>query len=90
MIMAYMSLGNIIDFSSLVELKILLVNNGWTLLTAINMIIISLFHFPCSTTCLTIKKETGKWIWVILSILLPMILGIILCLIVKIIYGFVI
>lgn len=90
MIMAYMSLGNIIDFSSLVELKILLVNNGWTLLTAINMIIISLFHFPCSTTCLTIKKETGKWRWVILSILLPMILGIILCLIVKIIYGFVI
>ena len=86
MIMAYMSLGSIVDFSNLHELKSLLVNNGWTMLTAINMIIISLFHFPCSTTCLTIKKETGNWRWVFLSILLPLVSGVILCFIVKTIY----
>ena len=86
MIMAYMSLGTIVDFSNLNELKLLLIKNGWTILTAINMIIFSLFHFPCSTTCLTIKKETGKWRWVVLSIFLPLICGICLCLLTKIIY----
>lgn len=86
MIMAYMSLGNIVDFSNLEELKKLLITNGWTILTAINMIIITLFHFPCSTTCLTIKKETGKLRWVLLSILLPLICGIGLCLLTKMIY----
>lgn len=86
MIMAYMSLGNITNFSNLYELKSLLVQNGWTVLTAINIIIISLFHFPCSTTCLTIKKETGKWKWVLLSILIPLLCGISLCFLVKHIY----
>ena len=87
MIMAYMSLGTMVDFSNLYELKSLLVQNGWTMLTAINMIIITLLHFPCSTTCLTIKKETGKWRWVLLSILLPLICGITLCFLVKVIYS---
>lgn len=86
MIMAYMSLGNIVSFSNLQELKNLLITNGWTVLTAINMIIITLLHFPCSTTCLTIKKETGKWRWVLLSILLPLVCGIGLCFLTKIIY----
>lgn len=87
MIMSYMSLGNIVSFSNLNELKLLLINNGWTILTAINTIIFSLFHFPCSTTCLTIKKETGSWKWVGLSIILPLICGIIICLLVSIIYN---
>jgi len=87
MIMAYMSLGNIVDFSSLSELKSLLVANGWTTLTAINTIIFSLMHFPCSTTCLTIKKETGSWKWVIISILLPLICGITLCFLTTLIYN---
>lgn len=87
MIMSYMSLGNIVDFSNLNELKILLTNNGWTLLTAINTIIFTLLHFPCSTTCLTIKKEAGSWKWVGLSIILPLICGMLLCLLVTIIYN---
>lgn len=86
MIMTYMSLGNITDFSNLQFLKDLLLQNNWTILTAINMIIITLFHFPCSTTCLTIKKETGSIKWVLYSILLPMLTGIILCLITTSIY----
>lgn len=86
MIMAYMSLGNIVDFSNLQALKDLLVQNDWTVLTAINTILFSLMHFPCSTTCLTIKKETGGWKWVLLSILIPTICGITLCFLVTVFF----
>ncbi|MDD6223769.1 MAG: ferrous iron transport protein B [bacterium] len=80
MIMSYMSLGNMVEFQSLAELKMLLVDNGWTTLTAINAITICLMHFPCSTTCLTIRKETGSWKWVGLAILIPTVCGILICL----------
>ena len=79
MIMAYMSLGNMVDFASLTELKNLLVTHGWTILTAINTIIFSLMHFPCSTTCLTIHKETGSWKWTLFAFLIPTVCGIALC-----------
>lgn len=77
--MGYMATGTISEFSNLVELKQLLTENGWTWLTAICVMIFSLMHFPCSTTCLTIKKETGKWKWVILSFIIPTIIGITIC-----------
>ena len=38
----------------------LLINNGWTITTAICTLLFTIFHFPCGTTCLTIKKETGS------------------------------
>ena len=79
MIMSYLSLGTITGYSSVSVLKELLINNNWTLLTAINMIIICLFHFPCSTTCLTIKKETGSIKWMIYAMVIPTIIGILLC-----------
>ena len=56
MIMSYLSLGTITDYSSILELKSLLIDHGWTMLTAINMVLICLFHYPCSTTCLTIRE----------------------------------
>ena len=56
-IMSYMATGNLTDFSNLAELKTLLVDNGWTITTAISVMLFSLMHWPCSTTCLTIKKE---------------------------------
>ena len=58
-IMSYLSTGVMTDFTSLIELKQLLVNNGWTITTAICTILFSLMHWPCSTTCLTIKKADG-------------------------------
>ncbi len=78
-IMSYLSTGVMTDFTSLVDLKQLLVDNGWTTLTAICTILFSLMHWPCSTTCLTIKKETGSLKWTLLSILIPTICGITLC-----------
>ena len=83
MIMGHMSLGTITDMNDLNLLKELFVSNGWTWVTAICVMIFSLFHFPCLTTLLTIKKETGKFSWTILSFIIPLIIGISLCFILK-------
>ncbi len=57
------------------EIKALLVAGGWTLLTAVNLMLFSLLHNPCSTTIYTIYKETGSKKWTIISALLPLALG---------------
>ena len=85
-IMAYMKSGVLIEYESLASLKEILVNNGWTILTAINFIIFALIHFPCSTTLLTIKKETKSIKWTILSFIIPLFVGISLCFIVTSVY----
>jgi len=82
MIMGYMSLGNLTDISNLDVLKNILIDNGWTITTAICFMIFSLMHFPCLTTVLTIKKEAG-FKWSIYSIIVPLFFGIIVCFIVK-------
>ena len=79
MIMGYMSLGTITDMNDLNLLKELFVSNGWTWVTAICVMLFSLFHFPCLTTLLTIKKETGRLSWTFLSFIIPLIIGISLC-----------
>lgn len=61
-------------------LRALLVANGWTWVTAVCTILFSLFHWPCSTTCLTVWKETGSVKWTLLAIALPTALGTALCL----------
>ena len=48
---------------------------GWTLLTAINLMLFSLVHNPCSTTIFTIYKETGSLKWTVVSTLLPLVMG---------------
>ena len=82
MIMGYMQLNVIEDISNMNVLKTLFINNGWTSLTAICVIIFSLFHFPCLTTIMTIKKEAIKWKWVMYSIIVPLIIGAFLCFII--------
>ena len=78
-IMSYMSTGSMIEIDSLAELKTLLVNNGWTWLTAICVMLFSLMHWPCGTTCWTIKKETQSLKWTLVSILTPTVVGITIC-----------
>ncbi len=56
-----------------------LISNGWTSLTFVNMIIMTLFHFPCSTTVLTVKKETGSVFMAFLSMIIPTFIGIAMC-----------
>ncbi|MDX1413856.1 MAG: nucleoside recognition domain-containing protein [Candidatus Promineifilaceae bacterium] len=67
--------GVMFELDSAVQTKALLVAGGWTLLTAINLMLFSLIHNPCSTTIYTIYKETGSKRWTTLSALLPLVLG---------------
>ena len=78
-LMIYMSSGELIETNNLLELRNVLITNGWTIKTAVCMIIFSLMHWPCSTTCLTIYKETKSMKWTLVGILLPTICGIIMC-----------
>ena len=67
------------DRDSIAELKALLVQNGWTWATAVSTMLFSLIHWPCSTTCLTIRKETQSLKWTALSILTPTLIGMAVC-----------
>jgi len=78
-IMAYMSTGSLTELESLAELKQLLVDNGWTWITAVSTMLFSLMHWPCSTTCLTIKKETQSLKWTLISFAVPTVTGIVVC-----------
>ena len=78
-LMAYLQTGHLVEMEDVTALADLLTAHGWTLKTIVCMAVFSLFHWPCSTTCLTIKKETGSWKWTAIAILLPTILGCILC-----------
>lgn len=78
-IMTYLSNGTIMEFQDMAQLKELLVDNGWTWLTAICTMLFSLMHWPCSTACMTIKKETQSVKWTLVSFLVPTITGIIVC-----------
>ena len=79
LIMSYLSTGNLQDFASVEELRTILVNNGWTWLTAINVMLFSLLHWPCATTLLTTYKETGSKKWTFLSFLIPTLVGFSAC-----------
>ena len=78
-IMAYMAQGSILEFDSLAQLKELLVNNGWTWITAVSTMLFSLMHWPCTTTLLTIRKESGSFKWTLVSFLVPTVCGIVIC-----------
>lgn len=78
-IMSYMSAGMLTDSLSLFEIKNLFISNGWTTVTAINVILFSLMHWPCSTTLLTVKKETGSIKWTLAAFAVPTLVGILAC-----------
>ena len=78
-IMAYMAGGSLVEFDSLDALRQLLVENGWTGLTAVCTMLFSLFHWPCSTTCLTVRRETGSIKWTLLAAALPAGVGMGVC-----------
>ena len=80
-LMCYMGSGTLVDLESTSAIGQILIQNGWTLITAINVMIFTLLHFPCTTTLMTIKKETGSWKWSVLAFLLPTVCGVVICLI---------
>ncbi len=87
-IMTYLAKGTITDTENVMVVRQILIENGWTWLTALCTMMFSLFHWPCSTTVLTIKKETGSFKWTVLSILLPTVIGVTLCIAINLIFNF--
>ena len=81
-IMSYMAAGSMLELDNLTQLRELLVSNGWTWLTAVCVMLFSLMHWPCGTTCLTIRKESQSWKWTLAAFLIPTVTGITVCFIV--------
>lgn len=79
MLMLYLSSGTMVEFQNYTALHTILTAHGWTWQTAAAVLLFSLFHWPCSTTCLTIRKETGSLGWTALAFLLPTATGLLLC-----------
>lgn len=86
MLMAYTAQGMLIDYQGLGELRAILVQNGWTAKTALCFLIFTLMHWPCSTTLMTIKKETGSLKWTLVSLLTPALMGGALCMLVNLLF----
>lgn len=77
--MIYMSRGTLAEVSDLSFFSELLCANGWNALTAVNIIIFSLMHWPCATTLLSIKKESGSWKWAAVAFAVPLVMGVTIC-----------
>ncbi|MDO4541041.1 MAG: nucleoside recognition domain-containing protein, partial [Syntrophomonadaceae bacterium] len=78
-IMSYLSQGALMELNDLSALRVLLIDNGWTWITAACTILFSLMHWPCSTTLITIKKETGSLKWTALAFIIPTLAGMVVC-----------
>jgi len=78
-LMAYLSQGSLLELGSLAEMQALFAANGWTWATAVSFLLFTLLHWPCSTTLLTIHKETGSWKWTALAAALPTAAGVGCC-----------
>lgn len=85
-IMIYTSQGSLSDLGSLAEMQQLFTENGWTIVTAICTMIFYLMHWPCATTLLTIKKETGSVKWTLMAALIPTAAGFILCSLIALVF----
>lgn len=85
-LMCYLKAKTLTNMEDTFAVGEILKQNGWNILTAINVMIFTVLHFPCTTTLLTIKKETGKWKWVGLAFLIPTICGILVCFVTNCIY----
>ena len=86
-IMAYMAQGSLVEMESLTAMKTLFEANGWTWVTAVSTMLFSLMHWPCSTTLLTIKKETGSIKWTVLAALIPTVCGMAVCMLFRGVVG---
>ena len=77
--MCYLKGGALVKIEDTIQIGQILIQNGWNMLTAMNVMLFTILHFPCATTLLTIKKETNSIKWTIVSFLLPTLCGIVIC-----------
>lgn len=86
-LMSYTAGGSLMQIDDLASISNILISNGWTILTAINVMLFCLMHFPCSTTLITIKKESGSFKWTALAFFIPTLCGIIACMLTTFVYN---
>ncbi len=86
-LMCYLKGGTLVNIEDTIQIGQILIQNGWTMLTAMNVMLFTILHFPCATTLLTIKKETGSWKWTAISFAIPTVYGIVLCMITNLVYN---
>lgn len=87
-LMLYSEGNELVSIESREVIAEILVNNFWTIKTAVSFVLFSLFHFPCATTLITIYKETKSAKWLFLSFLLPTLTGVVICTIFNVVYEF--
>lgn len=85
-LMCYLKANVLMNIEDTLAIGEILRQNGWTILTAINVMIFTILHFPCTTTLLTIKKETGSLKWTIVAFVIPTVLGVTICMLTNGIY----
>lgn len=85
--MIYTASRTLTESGGITSVRELLISNGWTYLTALNVMLFSLMHWPCSTTLITIKRETGSIGYTLLAAILPTVFGIIICMLTNMIFG---
>lgn len=78
-LMSYLGNSSLVSLEDTFTIGQILVQNGWTFITGLNVMIFCLLHFPCSTTLISIKKESGSFKWSVLGFVIPTVCGILLC-----------
>ena len=82
-LMIYLTATNLTQVPDIGAISEILLNNGWTVVTAFCTVIFSLFHWPCATTVLTVKKETRSFKWTAISVLFPTLIGFLACVLIN-------
>lgn len=88
-LMCYLKSGTLVNIEDTIQIGQILIQNRWTMLTAMNVMLFTILHFPCATTLLTIKKETSSWKWTAISFAIPTVCGIVLCMFTNLVYNFI-
>ena len=81
-VMGYLSSGTIASGVDFASFRTLLLANGWTVQTALCTLMLTVAHAPCSTTCLTILRETRSAKWTLAAVLIPAGIGLALCILI--------
>lgn len=82
-LMIYLTATNLTQVPDIGAISEILLNNGWTVVTAFCTVIFSLFHWPCATTVLTVRKETKSFKWTAISVLFPTLIGFLACVLIN-------
>lgn len=82
-VMGYLSSGTIASGVDFASFRALLLQNGWTVQTALCTLVLTVAHAPCSTTCLTILRETRSAKWTLAAVLIPAGVGLAFCILIR-------